>query len=145
MTYWVAPLINEKFEIQSAKREFLVKNLENFSSDTRKLIDTIFNSMSENRQDIYNLSVQAASPAFTKLQFSATQMAYIIPDQSSLIVDFQRKLDVLQDDLISYKVGTDNSKLVAQTKELTKSSLAIYDALLQKAGLGGMSKVNSAK
>src|SRR4051794_14678980 len=85
-TYWIAPLINQKFEIQAARREFLIKNLEEFSSSTKNLIDVVSKSVNEKSQFKYDVIVSEANPSIAKLQFSATQLVYIVPENHDQII-----------------------------------------------------------
>lgn len=135
-TYWLAPKINAEFELQSARREFLVKNLENFSNDTKGLIDVISKSVNESDQLKYNLVITEINPSIAKLQFAATQLLYIVPENSSEIVSFQKTLDGLQDRLLEFKIGENANEILSDSKSLMKQSLQIYEALLAKAGLG---------
>ena len=134
-TYLIAPLINEKFEIQAARREFLVHSLNSFSAETKNVIDAVFESLDAPNQILYDKSVHNLSPSISKLQFSSTQLLYVVPDQGEMIVAFQRSLDELQDELIRHRVGSDAAPIVTKSKELTKRSLAIYESLLRKTGL----------
>lgn len=133
-TYYIAPLINEQFEIQAARREFLVKNLEDFSSNTKDLIDVISKSVNENSQFKYDDLVSDANPSIAKLQFSATQLVYIVPENHKQIIEFQKTLDTLQNALLSHKAGTSSEGVLETSKQLMRQSLVIYDALLKKAG-----------
>lgn len=135
-TYWLAPKINAQFEIQAARREFLVKNLENFSDDTKNLIDAISKGVNETSQFKYNSLLSEINPKIAKLQFSGTQLLYIVPEYSSEILTYQKTLDQLQDIIISFQVGNDTTKILENSKSLMKQSLQIYEALLSKAGLG---------
>lgn len=134
-TYLIAPLINEKFEIQAARREFLVHSLNSFSSETKTVIDVVFESLNASNQILYDKSIHNLSPSISKLQFSSTQLLYVVPDQGETIVAFQRSLDELQDELIRYRIGSDAAPIVAKSKELTRRSLSIYESLLRKTGL----------
>jgi hypothetical protein len=134
--YWIAPLINEKFEIQAARREFLVKNLEGFSADTKGLVDIIYKSINEKDPAKYKSAIGDAGPLISKLQFSATQLLYIVPDEFEAIVKFQKSLDSLQDVLIAHKAGNDSVEILSRAKLLMQQSLSIYEALLSRAGLG---------
>lgn len=133
-TYYIAPLINEQFEIQAARREFLIKNLDDFSTNTKSLLDVVSKGINEASQTKYDTLVSDANPSIAKLQFSATQLVYIVPQESKLIVEFQRTLVTMQDTLLAHKVGTGSSEILQQSKTLMKQSLLIYDALLRKAG-----------
>lgn len=135
-TYLLAPMINAQFEIQAARREFLVKNLENFSNDTKSLIDVVAKSVNETSQVRYNSMVSEINPSIAKLQFSATQLLYIVPEHSPAIVDFQKTLDSLQDSILSFRVGSQPQEILSNSKDLMVGSLVIYEALLQKAGFG---------
>ncbi len=134
-TYYVAPIINEKFEMQAARREFLVKNLEDFSGNAKTLIDVVSKAVNEKSQFKFDALVADANPSISKLQFSATQLIYIVPDSHSNILEFQRTLDALQDKLVKHKTDSDASPIMVDAKNLMKQSLLIYDALLKKAGL----------
>jgi hypothetical protein len=134
--YLIAPLINQKFEIQAARREFLVKNLEEFSVDTKSLIDVVYKSVNETDQQKYNGLVSDLSPTVSKLQFSATQLLYVVPEDAQTITVFQKSLDDMQDSLIAHKVGSDTSPVLTQAKMLMRQSMNIYELLLSKAGLG---------
>jgi hypothetical protein len=133
-TYFIAPLINEKFELQSTRREFLVKNLEDFSANTKNLIDVISKGVNEKSQFRYDALVGEANPSIAKLQFSATQLVYIVPEKHQEIVEFQRTLVAMQDELLTHKVGNDTQGILVTSKQLMKQSLIIYDSLLRKAG-----------
>ncbi|MDW9518090.1 hypothetical protein GOC53_19820 [Sinorhizobium medicae] len=135
-TYWLAPKINAQFEVQAARREFLVKNLESFSSDTKSLIDVVSKSVNESSQFKYNSLVADLNPSIAKLQFAATQLLYIVPEHSREIVAFQRMLDQMQDNLLSFKAGGDPTTLLNASKSLMMQSLQIYEVLLAKAGFG---------
>lgn len=135
-TYWLAPKINAQFELQSARREFLVKNLENFSNDAKGLIDVISKGVNETNQVKYNSIISEINPSIAKLQFAATQLLYIVPENSAKIVAFQVTLDEMQDNLLSFKAGGDPTNILNGSKSLMKQSLQIYEALLTKAGLG---------
>jgi hypothetical protein len=132
--YYIAPLINEQFEIQAARREFLIKNLEDFSSTTRSLIDVVSKGVNERSQFKYDALVAEANPSIAKLQFSATQLVYIVPQNHEQIIAFQKTLIAMQEQLISHSVGSSSSELLDTSKSLMKQSLLIYDALLRKAG-----------
>lgn len=133
-TYYVAPLINEQFEIQGARREFLVKNLEDFSSNTKNLLDVVSQGVNQGSQFKYDEVIAGANPSISKLQFSATQLVYIVPENHQQIIEFQKNLDELQNELLSHKAGTDTETILKLSKELMRKSLVIYDALLKKAG-----------
>jgi len=133
-TYYVAPLINEQFEIQGARREFIVKNLEEFSGSTKDLIDVVSKAVNENTQFKYDALVAETNPSITKLQFSATQLLYIVPENHAEIVGFQRALVAMQDELLAHRVGQDGENILAISKQLMRQSLVIYDSLLRKAG-----------
>ncbi len=135
-TYYIAPLINQQFQIQEARREFLVKNLGEFSSDTKSLIDVVYKAINETDQQKFDTQISGISPTVSKLQFSATQLLYVVPDDAQAITLFQKNLDEMQDSLISHKVGSDPSLVLAQAKILMRQSLNIYEILLAKAGLG---------
>ncbi|MBX4858497.1 hypothetical protein HJA86_00620 [Rhizobium bangladeshense] len=135
-TYWLAPKINAQFEIQAARREFLVKNLESFSNDTKNLIDLIAKGVNEGNQFKYSVLVSDINPSIAKLQFSATQLLYIVPDHSAEVVSFQKTLDQLQDSLLSFRAGNDPTAILETSKKLLKQSLLIYEAMLAKAGFG---------
>ncbi|RWB66813.1 hypothetical protein [Mesorhizobium sp.] len=135
-TYWLAPKINAEFELQSARREFLVKNLENFSSDTRGLIDVISKGVNETDREKYQAIISDVNPSVAKLQFAATQLLYVVPEQSEEIVAFQMTLDKLQDSFLSFRIGGNATGILNDSKSLMKQSLQIYESLLAKAGLG---------
>lgn len=135
-TYWLAPKINAQFEVQAARREFLVKNLENFSGDTKSLIDVVSKSVNESSQFKYNALVADLNPSIAKLQFAATQLLYIVPEHSNEIVAFQRTLDQMQDSLLAFKAGSNPAAVLNASKSLMKQSLQIYEVLLAKAGFG---------
>ena len=135
-TYVLAPKINAEFEIQAARREFLVKNLENFSGDTKELIDVVAMSVNEGSQVKYRSLVAEINPSIAKLQFSGTQLLYIVPDHSAEILSFQKTLSLLQDNLLSFRVGSDPAAILETSKLLMRQSLIIYEALLTKAGFG---------
>lgn len=133
-TYYVAPLINEQFEIQGARREFLIKNLEEFSANTKNLIDVVSKGVNEKSQFKYDALVAEANPSIAKLQFSATQLLYIVPENHTEIVEFQRSLVAMQDELLSHQVGEGGENILTISKQLMRQSLVIYDSLLRKAG-----------
>jgi hypothetical protein len=136
LAYYIAPIINGKFEAQAAKREFIVKNLQEFSSDTKTLIDVVHKSLTQTSQSSYQDYVRSAAPTIAKLQFSSTQLFYIAPDDHDAILKFQKALDSLQDELIDHKVSDDGERIVEGAKTLMKQSLTIYEILLSKAGMG---------
>lgn len=135
-TYWLAPKINAQFEIQAARREFLVKNLESFSGDTKNLIDTISKSVNERSRVRYDDLVSTINPGIAKLQFSGTQLLYIVPEQSAGIVSFQKTLSELQGQMLAFEPGSDPKPILELSKSLLTQALGIYEALLSKAGLG---------
>lgn len=135
-TYWLAPKINAQFEVQAARREYLVKNLESFSGDTKNLIDVVAKSVNEKSKFKYDELVSNINPSIAKLQFSGTQLLYVVPQQSADIVSFQRTLSVLQNEMLAFQPGGDPSSIVETSKLLLTQSLVIYEALLARAGLG---------
>lgn len=135
-TYWLAPKINAEFELQAARREFLVKNLENFSGDTKSLIDLVSKGVNETDRTRYQSIIAEVNPSVAKLQFAATQLLFVVPEQSEKIVAFQTTLDSLQDSFLSFKVGGNADGVLNGSKSLLKQSLQIYKSLLAKAGLG---------
>jgi len=143
-TYYIAPLINEQFEMQTARREFLVKNLEEFSGNAKTLIDVVSKAVNEKSQFKFDSLVADANPSISKLQFSATQLMYIVPDNHENILEFQKTLDALQDKLVRHQAGSDSAPIMADAKNLMKQSLLIYDALLKKTGLSRGGAVSTA-
>ncbi|MBB3948700.1 hypothetical protein GGQ73_004691 [Rhizobium skierniewicense] len=135
-TYWLAPKINAQFEVQAARREYLVKNLESFSGDTKNLIDVIAKSVNEKSKFKYDELVSSINPNIAKLQFSGTQLLYVVPQQSADIVSFQRTLRALQNDMLAFQPGDDPKPILDTSKLLLTQSLVIYEALLARAGLG---------
>lgn len=139
VTYWVAPKINAQFEMQAARREFLVKSLQSFADETKRVVDIASEAISQKEQATYLQWLSEESPSIAKLQFSAAQLIYVIPEYGDKIVSFQKELDSLQDSLISFQAGRDPTPIIERAKSLTVDSLDIYDALLREAGLGGVS------
>ncbi|MDX8518738.1 hypothetical protein [Mesorhizobium dulcispinae] len=135
-TYWLAPKINAEFELQSARREFLVKNLESFSSDTKGLIDVISKGVNETDKLKYQAIIAEVNPSVAKLQFAATQLLYVVPEKSDEIVAYQSTLDKLQDSFLTFRVGQNAEGILSDSKSLMRQSLQIYESLLTKAGLG---------
>lgn len=135
-TYWLAPEINAQFEVQAARREYLVKNLESFSGDTKSLIDAVANTVNEKSSFRYGELVATVNPSVAKLQFSGTQLLYVVPEQSAKIVSFQKTLSKLQTEMLAFAPGNDPKSIMDTSKSLLTQSLEIYEALLAKAGLG---------
>ncbi len=135
-TYWLAPKINAQFEVQAARREYLVKNLESFSGDTKGLIDVVASAVNEKSRPKYGELIATINPSVAKLQFSGTQLLYVIPEQSANIVAFQKTLSELQNEILAFQPGNDAKSILDTSKSLLTQSLGIYEALLAKAGLG---------
>lgn len=135
-TYWLAPKINAQFEVQAARREYLVKSLESFSGDTKSLIEVVAKSINEKSRFKYDELVAAMNPNIAKLQFSGTQLLYVVPEQSANIVSFQETLSKLQNEVLAFEPGADPGPILDTSKLLLSQSLRIYEALLARAGLG---------
>lgn len=135
-TYWLAPKINAQFEVQAARREYLVRNLESFSGDTKSLIDVVAKSVNEKSRFKYDELVATINPSIAKLQFSGTQLLYVVPEQSANIVSFQKTLSKLQNEVLAFQPGSYPSSILDTSKLLLSQSLGLYEALLARAGLG---------
>jgi hypothetical protein len=134
-TYYIAPVINEKFEMQAARREFLVKNLDQFSGDVKSLFDLVASGLnSSTKYELEKVKIEV-NPVVAKIQFSATQINFLIPRNAALVVKFQRSLNSLQDDMISHSFGQDSSEIRSDMREMTDLSMQVYRALLRRAGL----------
>ncbi|MBS9476080.1 hypothetical protein [Ancylobacter radicis] len=134
-TYYIAPLINAQFEIQVARREFLVANLTQFSVDTKELIESVGELINENDQNKREKILQNVNISLTKLQFSSAQIARIIPKESGLIVAFQRHLLKLQESLSIQDRNKQNLEIKDSVKNIVPQSIIIYDLMLDRAGL----------
>jgi hypothetical protein len=135
VSYYIAPVINEKFEMQAARREFLVKNLEQFSVDVKLLLDMVAKGVNSESKDDLQKVVMEVNPFISKIQFSVTQMSFLLPNDAPLLVKFQASLERLQADFEGYTFGADSAKIIVSVKETMVLSITVYRALLDRAGL----------
>lgn len=143
-TYYLAPAINEKFEMQVARREFLVKNLEQFSTDVKSLLDLVSKGVNAKNKNDLDSVIMEINPFVSKIQFSVTQMNFLLPRDAILLVQFQRSLEKLQTDLKGYTVGESSVEIIGDIKEVMILSMQVYRALLDRAGLSEVSKETTA-
>ncbi|TXN07508.1 hypothetical protein FV222_02265 [Methylobacterium sp. WL103] len=135
-TYQLAPSINEKFQIQAAKREFLVDNMKSFADSTKDLIDVISKAINEKDQQKYNQQIADANRLIAKLQFSSVQLMYVIPEYSNSVVSFQKSVEDLQNRITLYRPQEYTGDILQELKLTSKKSLEIYSILMKKAGIG---------
>lgn len=130
--YVIAPVINEKFQIQIAKREFLVSSMVNFADDTKSFIDGVgvfINEDSPTKEARILLLSKAAN-----LNFSAVQLAFVIPEEKKLLLGFQTSLNEIQGIIAVSENRTDKEDIVKSLKILSEQSLNIYKTLAETAG-----------
>lgn len=134
-TYFIAPSINQKFELQRARREFLVGNLNSLAGDTKHLLDEVSAVITTDSDTELQRKIELLNPLIAKLQFSAVQLVQVVPESAEDIVEFQRDLQRLQTFMTSYKLKSNNSDMLSITKSIGANSLHIYGILLKKAGI----------
>lgn len=133
-SYLVAPKLNEEFQLQVAKREFLVGSMKDFTVATTSFIDGVSKLVNE-KSPSDELKISLISKA-VELNFFAVQLSYVIPEQQEMLLRFQEDVEQVQNSVALSKGGIQKDELVAQLKGVSVQSLLIYQALAQKAGLG---------
>ncbi len=133
-TYAIAPKLNEGFQIQVAKREFMVDSMKDFATTTKSFIDGVGKLVNEN-QPSDELKISLVSKA-AKLNFFAVQLTFIIPEKKNLLLKFQESVEDVQKSVARVTVDTQRDVIITQLKDVSVQSLLIYQALAKKAGLG---------
>lgn len=134
-TYKVAPKLNQGFQLQVAKREFMVDSMKDFASTTKSFIDGVSKLVNE-RNPTEETRVALIAKA-AELNFFAVQLSYVIPEQSDLLLKFQENVVNVQETVAQESTNSLNGEIIAQLKVVSVQSLLIYQALAEKAGLGG--------
>lgn len=133
-TYLVAPKLNENFQLEVAKREFLVSSMSDFALATKSFIDGVgklINERSPSNEQRVGLVSKAA-----ELNFFAVQLTYILPDEKGLLLEFQKNVARVQKSVATRQDSSDNDAIIEDLKKVSIQSLAIYQALARKTGLG---------
>lgn len=130
--YWVAPQVNETFQIQAAKREFLVRSMTDFSSSTNEFLDKLSKFVNESDPS-KEQRVELLSEA-TALNFYAVQIAYVLPNESELLADFQTEVVDAQSIIASDTNNVDKAELIKSAQNIGRYSLQIYSKLSKKIG-----------
>jgi hypothetical protein len=132
-SYYVAPKLNENFQLQIAKREFLVQSMGDFAVTTKAFIDGVgklINIPEPSDQQRVELVSKAA-----ELNFFAVQLSYILPDEQAALLRFQDAVERIQKSIGHIEGKQPNEAIITELKEVGVQSLLIYKALAQKAGL----------
>lgn len=132
--YWLAPVVNEKFELQVAKREFLVSSMKDFAKDSKSFIDAVGNFVNDPSPDKAS-RISLVSKA-AELNFFAVQLTYVIPEDKLLLLDFQNSINKVQRTVGIKFDDTNQSVILGDLKIMSQNSLLIYKSLAEKAGLG---------
>jgi hypothetical protein len=130
--YWVAPHVNETFQIQAAKREFLVESMTDFSSSTNDFLDKLskfVNDSDPTREQRVELLSEA-----TALNFYAVQIAYVLPNETKLLADFQNEVLAAQSIIANDTIDPEKEELIQRAKNIGQYSLQIYSKLSKKIG-----------
>lgn len=133
-TYSLAPKLNESFQLQVAKREFMVESMKDFATTTKSFINDVGKLVNE-KQPSDELRISLVSKS-AELNFFAVQLSYVIPEKSDLLLKFQKSVEGVQKSIGDTRVETNRDVVIEQLKAVSIQSLLIYQALAKKAGLG---------
>lgn len=133
-TYFIAPKLNEGFQLQVAKREFMVESMRDFASATKSFIDGVGQLVNQKTPD-EQLKISLVAKA-AELNFFAVQLTYVIPEHRNILLEFQKNVGDVQESIALMEPNQTNEQLIDNLKRVGKQSLDIYEALATKAGLG---------
>ncbi|MEQ8306082.1 MAG: hypothetical protein RIA09_05940 [Hoeflea sp.] len=133
-TYFIAPKLNEGFQLQIAKREFLVASMQDFAGTTKSFIDDVARLVNTDEPDAQQRVELVAKAA--ELNFFAVQLSYIIPDERERLLRFQENVERVQKSIAQSDGVDDNEAIIAELKEVGAQALHIYEALAKEAGFG---------
>ncbi len=132
--YELAPRLNEKFEIQAARREFIVNNLKEFGTSSKLIIEKVHHIVTAPNGSLSKLDYLEVDGLIAKIQYDAVQLTYILPDKESEVVYYQNSLLKLKVEIENFYKTNNSTDVVAALKKAEENSLGLYAALLESVG-----------
>jgi hypothetical protein len=134
MAYLVAPVLNQKFEIQTARREFVVESLNEFGTNSKQIIDKVHEIIRSEKGDLNKQLAFDLDSQIAQIQYQAVELTYVLPEKAEQVVGYQRSLATLKAAVGVYYANKDTDQLVSALKDTSEKSLNLYAGLLETVG-----------
>ena len=137
--YFITPHLNQKFETQKIKTDYVMKSLDNINNKTQEMLSeiSITNRKIGAGESNFGENVDKATRLATELQWKAIEISAVLDDQESaaIIKNFQQSLDKARVSISQIKSTSTALLALEDLRKFIPKSLALTNRIASLSGI----------